>query len=150
MNRERCCGWIVTAHLNEANSDDCKVNGDVDEDDEMSFKSEWRCRSVEHYRVMCYVYMCNHRNMNHLNSLFFAQIIWLASSPLPCNIECDWVKESCVEWWCLCDATIKFQSPAWFLCMCRPLGFLCSIMQSSTWKQGSTLPWPQWHLQLMT
>ena len=40
-----------------------------------------------------YLYMCNHRNMNHLNLLFFAQMIWLASSPLPCNIhvhvECD-------------------------------------------------------------
>ena len=48
--------------------------------------------------------------------LFFARMIWLASAPLPYNIECDWVKESCVEWWGLC-ATIKFQSPGFCVCV---------------------------------
>ena len=88
-----------------ANSDDCKVDGNVDEDDELSFKSD-DAGPLSVDSESSHVYMCNHRNMNHLNSLFFAQMIWLASSPLPCNIECDWVKESCVEWcmmvplWC--------------------------------------------------
>ena len=154
MNRGRCCGWIVTAWTRRIQM--------IARSMAMSMKTmSWASRVSDDDAgplnvdsELSHVYMCNHRNMNHLNSLFFAQMIWLATFPLPCNIECDWVKESCVEWCMMvplwCTATIKFQSPAWFMCMCRPLGFLCSIMQSLTWKQGSTLPWPQWHLQSMT
>ena len=78
-------------------------------------------------RASCNVYIINHRDLKHFEKTCYSLLMSLLA--LQRRVWRAWVTESCVVL-CFCDAIIMFQAPAWFLWKCRPVGFLCSIINA--------------------